>query len=207
MKRPENYDLGSDNDIDTDANCATHIKKKIATMATAIQLSLRAMIDLNMLSTPKAAVRASPAKYNKNSRPLKAFHHFADLPHELQDEVWKWASYASPNTVSIMIDDEVVRFVATAMIVPAILQATSGSRGIALHHYTLVCIRGAFFPYSGMPQEGFLLIHHPLSIALETSALETCLGSNNSNPLPEGVIANFSLTNRSRTVNLIERII
>jgi hypothetical protein len=138
MKRPKNYDLGSDNDIDTDVNSATHIKKKIATMATAIQPSLRTMADLNVLSTPKAAVRAGPAKSNENSRPLKAFHHFPDLPNELQDEVWNWASYASPNTVSMMIDDEVVRFVATAMIVPAILQATSGSRGIALRHYTLV---------------------------------------------------------------------
>jgi hypothetical protein len=138
MKRPKNHDLGCDNDIDADANSATNIKKKITTMATATQPSLRAMTDLNVLSTPKAAVRAGPAKSNGNSPPLKAFHQFPDLPHELQDEVWNWACYISPNTVSVMIDDEVVRFVATAMIVPAILQASSGSRGIALRHYTLV---------------------------------------------------------------------
>jgi hypothetical protein len=83
MKRPKNYDHGSDNDIDTgtDANSATHNKKKIATMSTAIQPSLRAMNDLNALSTPKAAVRAGPAHSNENSCPLQAFHHFPDLPH------------------------------------------------------------------------------------------------------------------------------
>jgi hypothetical protein len=36
-----------------------------------------------------------------------------------------------------MINDEVVRFIATGMIVPAILRATSGSRGIGLRHYAL----------------------------------------------------------------------
>jgi hypothetical protein len=106
-------------------------------MATAVQASLCTMTDLNALSKPKAAVRSSRAESNQKSRCLTAFHCFPDLPPELQDEVWKWASYASPNIINIMIDDEVVQFIATALIVPAILHVTSGSRGIALRHYTL----------------------------------------------------------------------
>jgi hypothetical protein len=50
-----------------------------------------------------------------------------------------------------------------------------------------------FSSYSGISQEELLLVSlKTLSpfISLQTSALETCLGSNNSNSLPEEVIAN-----------------
>jgi homoserine O-acetyltransferase len=55
---------------------------------------------------------------------------------------------------------------------------------------------GALFFLSEMSQEEFLLRqHHPLFL-LESSALETCLGSNNSKSLPEEIIitANSPLT-------------
>jgi hypothetical protein len=50
-----------------------------------------------------------------------------------------------------------------------------------------------FYSYSGMSQEKFLLRHPFKLFSLETSALETCLGSNNSKSLPEEVIANTPL--------------
>jgi putative alpha-1,2-mannosidase len=54
-----------------------------------------------------------------------------------------------------------------------------------------------FSSYLGMSQEEFLLRHYHLLFSLYSSALETCLGSNNSNFPPEEVIANSPLTNSS----------
>ena len=54
-----------------------------------------------------------------------------------------------------------------------------------------------FYSYSEMSQEGFLLRNYRLLLSLDTSALETCLGSKNSKTLPEEVIANSPLTDRS----------
>jgi hypothetical protein len=53
-----------------------------------------------------------------------------------------------------------------------------------------------FSSYLEMSKEEFLLRNYPLLFSLDISALETCLGSNNSRSLPEEVIANSPLTNR-----------
>jgi hypothetical protein len=51
-----------------------------------------------------------------------------------------------------------------------------------------------FSSYSGIPQEEFLLRHYHRLFSLDTSALETWLGSNNSKSLTDEVIADSPLT-------------
>jgi hypothetical protein len=88
---------------------------------------------------------------------------------------------------------------------PVVLPATSELRIIPStqvprkqHSFQPVCFRGALFFLFGSITRGFLLRTSPpfKTGSLETSALETCLGGDKSNSLPEEVIANTPLMDR-----------
>ncbi|KAE9381643.1 hypothetical protein N431DRAFT_490974 [Stipitochalara longipes BDJ] len=92
-------------------------------------------------SQPKAATSAGPSiSRNVRDEPLIDFHCFTDLAPELQDAVWEFSCYSTPEIVPIFIDDRTFSFrFRNIPAVPTVLHATSGARAIGLRHF--VCVK------------------------------------------------------------------
>ncbi len=100
----------------------------------------KAKADTDPSSKPKAAtMRTKPAdSLNVKDRPLVDFHIFAKLPKEMQDEVWANACHFAV-TIQIVVGKKTVETVGSIPFkIPGVLQATSGSRGVALKHFRTI---------------------------------------------------------------------
>jgi hypothetical protein len=77
--------------------------------------------------------------YRNGYRALTSFHQFTALPEEIQLMIWKLACYSDPKTLSMTLTRDEFKFDTDKLpLRPAVLQACSLSRMMALETYTFI---------------------------------------------------------------------
>ncbi|KAK0119131.1 hypothetical protein ONS96_012198 [Cadophora gregata f. sp. sojae] len=97
-------------------------------------------LKADSLSKAKKATAGTPIEPSRNvpGKPLVDFFVFANLPAEIQDEIWEVVCFQDPATISIIVEPATVKMVGPLPNFPSLLHATSGARGIGLRYFEVL---------------------------------------------------------------------